>query len=121
MRLLYFGERLFAPQIQADPMISVAKLIQELGYDDSPNFVTGPALARVPSHAHIFRRAETYCGLVGVYTLRQDASLRDGSLVPVVYVCESKSETDAIQVHRLVWNQDVVPFVIVRTLGTDAD
>jgi len=95
-------------------MISIAKLIQELGYDDSPNFVTGAALARVSSHAHIFRRAEKHCGLVGVYTLRQDASLR-GSLVPVVYVCEPRSEKDALQVHRLVWNQDVVPFVIVRT------
>ena len=33
----------------------------------------------------------------------------------MVYVCEPKSEKDALQVHRLVWNQDVVPFVIVRT------
>jgi hypothetical protein len=96
-------------------MISVAKLIQELGYDDSPNFVKGGSLAQIPSLAHVFRRAEQHCGLVGVYALRQDASLRDGSLVPVVYVCESKSEDDALLVHRRVWNQDVVPFVIVRT------
>ena len=99
-------------------MITVAKLVQELGYADSPNFVTGESLRRVPNYAHIFRRAEKHCGLVGVYTLRQDASLRDGSLVPVVYVCEPKSEEDALQVHRHVWNQDVVPFLIVRTPAT---
>jgi hypothetical protein len=96
-------------------MIAVAKLIQELGYDDSPNFLTGKALTGVPSFAHIFRRAERHCGLAGVYALRQDASRPDGSLVPVVYVCEAESEEAAQQVHRHVWNQDVVPFVIVRT------
>ncbi|MHB1034196.1 MAG: HsdM family class I SAM-dependent methyltransferase [Pirellulales bacterium] len=107
-------------------MISVAKLIDELGYDSSPNFVTGNALGRVPGYGHIFRRAqqprkegEKSCGLHGVYTLRQrpteDLALGEGSLTPVVYVCEAASEADADKIHRLVWNQDVVPFLIVHT------
>jgi len=96
-------------------MISVAKLTRQLGYDESPNFLTSGALARIPSLAHVFRRAEQDCGLAGVYALRQDASRVDGSLVPVVYICEAESEEAARQVHRRVWNQDVVPFVIVRT------
>jgi hypothetical protein len=107
-------------------MISVAKLVQELGYDDSPNFVKGSELGRVPGYGHIFRRAQRRhdeddksCGLQGVYTLRQrpgeDMSLGEGSVTPVVYVCEAESEKAVERVHRLVWNQDVVPFVIVRT------
>ncbi|MGO8747301.1 MAG: class I SAM-dependent DNA methyltransferase [Thermoguttaceae bacterium] len=107
-------------------MISVAELIDELGYEGSPNFVTGAELGRVPGYGHIFRRAqqrrkdgEKSCGLQGVYTLRprssEDLSLGEGSLTPVVYVCEAASEADADQVHRLVWNQDVVPFLIVCT------
>jgi type I restriction-modification system DNA methylase subunit len=107
-------------------MISVADLIDELGYEGSPNFVTGDKLGRVPGYAHIFRRAqqprkegEKSCSLQGVYTLRQrpseDLSLGEGSLTPVVYVCEAASEADADRIHRLVWNQDVVPFLIVRT------
>ena len=107
-------------------MISVAKLIGELGYEGSPNYVTGDELGRVPGYGHIFRRAqerrkegEKSCGLQGVYTLRQrpseDLSLGEGSLTPVVYVCEAASEAEADQIHRLVWNQDVVPFLIVRT------
>ena len=113
-------------------MISVARLINELGYHDSPNFVTGAKLGRVPGYGHIFRRAQgnpdeesqegrkdQSCGLKGVYVLRQDprpkASLSEGSLTPVVYVCEAASEAEAEKIHRLVWNQDVVPFVIVRT------
>ena len=109
-----------------DSMISVAELIDELGYEGSPNFVTGDELGRVPGYGHIFRRAqqrrkegEKSCGLQGVYTLRQrpseDLSLGEGSLTPVVYVCEAASEADADQIHRLVWNQDVVPFLIVCT------
>lgn len=107
-------------------MISVAELINELGYEDSPNFVTGDELRRAPGYSHIFRRAqqprkqdEKSCGLQGVYTLRQrpseNLSLGGGSLTPVVYVCEAASEADADEIHRLVWNQDVVPFLIVRT------
>ncbi len=107
-------------------MISVAQLINELGYAGSPNFVTGDDLRRVPGYGHIFRRAqqprkegEKSCGLRGVYALRQRPSdelvLGQGSLTPVVYVCEAESETEADHIHRLVWNQDVVPFLIVGT------
>jgi hypothetical protein len=107
-------------------MVSAAELINELRYEGSPNFVTGDELGRVPGYGHIFRRAQERrkeggksCGLQGVYTLRQhpseDLSLGEGSLKPVVYVCEAASEADADQIHRLVWNQDVVPFLIVRT------
>jgi hypothetical protein len=107
-------------------MISVAKLVHELGYDNSPNFVAGSELGRVPGYGHIFRRAQRRhdeddksCGLQGVYILRQwpgeDVSLGEGSVTPVVYVCEAESDAAAERVHRLVWNQDVVPFVIVRT------
>ena len=96
-------------------MISLAKLIEELGYDDSPNFLKGEALASPPNFAHVFRRAEKHCGLAGVYALRQDTSRLDRGLVPVVYVCEAKSEDAARQVHRHVWNQNIVPFLIVRT------
>ena len=96
-------------------MISVSKLIQELGYEKSPNFLAGQSLSQIPSFAHVFRRTEQYCGLAGVYALRQNDSRLDGSLTPVVYVCEAASEEDARKVHRHVWNQDVVPFVVVRT------
>jgi len=35
--------------------------------------------------------------------------------VPVVYVCRAESEEDARAIHRRVWNQNVVPFLIVHT------
>ena len=36
-------------------------------------------------------------------------------LYPIVYVCQAKTEQAADEVHRLVWNQDIVPFLIVYT------
>lgn len=33
--------------------------------------------------------------------------------VPVVYICEAQSESEARQIHRRVWNQNVVPFLLV--------
>jgi methylase of polypeptide subunit release factors len=35
--------------------------------------------------------------------------------VPIVYVCEADAETKADDFHRLIWNQDVVPFVLIYT------
>jgi hypothetical protein len=95
--------------------MSVADLISELGYKDSANFLRGDALERVPGYSHVFRRAVSTCELRGVYTLKETATQSKGSIVPVVYVCEAKSTAGADGVHRLVWNQNVVPFLIVYT------
>jgi hypothetical protein len=38
-------------------------------------------------------------------------------VVPVVYVCEAETEADADHIHRLIWNQNIVPFVLVMTPG----
>ena len=35
--------------------------------------------------------------------------------VPVVYVCRALSEDAASNIHKLVWNQDVVPFLLVHS------
>jgi hypothetical protein len=39
-------------------------------------------------------------------------------MVPVVYICEAPSDEEADRTHRLVWNQDVVPFVLIQTPQT---
>jgi hypothetical protein len=95
--------------------MSVGDLISKLGYKDSANFLHGDALERVRGYSHVFRRAVRTCELQGVYTLKETATQSEGSIVPVVYVCEAKSTAEADGLHRLVWNQNVVPFLIVYT------
>lgn len=90
-------------------------LLKSLGYADSPNFLAGEELSRVPGYAHILRTARAKCGLRGTYTLQHREHGTIQSLVPVVYVCEAEGDEEADRIHRLVWNQSVVPFILVLT------
>jgi len=95
----------------------IKRLLGRIGYADSPCFLTGRNLRQHPGYAHIFRQASLSCALRGVYVLREQAgeNLTGSSIVPIVYVCEAKSHEEAERIHQLVWNQNVVPFVLVST------
>ena len=97
--------------------MALSEFLDSLDYTDSPNFLKKGtrAFANAPNVGHIFRSAtKSECGLVGVYTLN-DVANPSATTCPIVYVCQAKTEQAADQVHRLVWNQDVVPFLIVYT------
>ncbi|MEP3481127.1 MAG: N-6 DNA methylase [Fuerstiella sp.] len=94
----------------------VAELIEELGYADSPYFLKKGTrqFATAPNVGHILRTAaKSKCSLLGVYAI-EDAD-NPVSTTPVVYVCKATTEAAADEVHRLVWNQDITPYVIVYT------
>lgn len=92
-------------------------VLDKLGYSTSANFLRRGTTGfnRAPDIGHILRAAANRdaCRLEGVYALRpfDDAS----SPVPVVYVCDADTTAAADAIHRLVWNQDIVPFLLVRT------
>lgn len=96
--------------------MQLAELLDRLGYSESPAFLRPRQNAfRIdPDFGHIFRRASKTLALQGVYTLRPDVAGHSPS-VPIVYVCEADSEKTADKFHRLIWNQDVVPFVLIYT------
>lgn len=90
------------------------ELLDALGYSGSPNCLTGRELEFAPDYGHIFRRATEGAGLEAVYCLRPPAGNDDAhAVVPVSYVCKADSYERADEIHRLVWNQNVVPFVVV--------
>lgn len=89
------------------------EIIQVLGYGDSPRFLRESDVAQAPQHAQAFRRAFRDCGVRGIYLLRDDVT-RD-SCAPALYVAEAGSARDADEIHKKVWNQNVVPFLLVRT------
>ena len=98
-------------------------LLEQLGYKDSPFFLQGKALLDDPGYSHVFRRAqgsdsnEKSCSLIGVYALRQrdPESSNKGTIIPTVYVCKADNEAHAEKIHKRVWNQNVVPYLIVVT------
>ena len=97
--------------------MTLAELVERLGYGESENYVRADTgdFNRIVDYGHLFRRAaRDPCRLKGVYTLKQSETCA----IPVVYVCDTASESDAKDVHRLVWNQDTVPFLIVNSPET---
>src|SRR4051794_10316407 len=96
----------------------LATFLDKLGYSESQHFLRRGSiqLKRAPDFGHIFRKATGKpCHLEGVYTLRRTHESKTEPLVPVVYICSAKSETAAARIHELVWNQDVVPFILVHS------
>jgi hypothetical protein len=94
--------------------MTLAELVERLGYAGSENYLREDEgdFNRIVDYGHLFRRAtKDPCRLKGVYTLKQGETCA----IPVVYICDTTSETAAEEVHRLVWNQDTVPFLIVNS------
>ncbi|HUT29564.1 MAG TPA: hypothetical protein VMX13_07225 [Sedimentisphaerales bacterium] len=94
------------------------QVIEKLGYSDSPAFLQGERLKEHHGYSFFFAQAEKeeHCNLKGVYTLLYSPhKLSTSSLTPVVYVCEADNEAKAEQIHKRVWNQNIVPFLIVVT------
>jgi hypothetical protein len=93
------------------------EVLHELQYSNSPNFLAGTALESDRDFGHVFRKAQAECKLHGVYALNGSSYDRSLGNVPVVYVCEADSETEARKIHQKVWNQNVVPFLLVISRG----
>ncbi len=92
-------------------------LLKKLNYDRSPNFLRAGEgeLETALAYGHIFRLAIRERRLRGVYALRQPNASGTMPVIPIVYVCDADTDDEADLTHRLVWNQDVVPFLIVQT------
>lgn len=92
-------------------------ILTSLQYRGSPNFLQHKALESDRDFGHIFRKAQAECRLQGAYVLNGAAYEKSRGSVPVVYVCEADSETEAREIHRKVWNQNAVPFLLVVSRG----
>jgi len=90
-------------------------LLHYLEYTDSPYFLTDSRLYSHAAFSHVFNQAKEKCGLQGVFILANETKLGaiGDSIIPAVYVCEATSEESAIELHKTIWNQNTVPFLIV--------
>jgi methylase of polypeptide subunit release factors len=94
--------------------VDLDQVLDSLQYRGSPNFLSGKRLESDRDFGHVYRKAQqAECNLQGAYVLNASAYDSPQGNVPVVYICEAKSETEARQIHRRVWNQNVVPFLLV--------
>jgi N-6 DNA methylase len=94
--------------------VDLDQVLNALQYRSSPNFLSGRRLESDRDFGHVFRKAQqAECNLRGAYVLNAAAYDIPQGNTPVVYICEAKSESEARQIHRRVWNQNVVPFLLV--------
>jgi hypothetical protein len=93
--------------------VELDALIDVLEYKDSPNFVRADELSNDIDFGFLYRRASQHCGLEGAYLLRAPNGPTAGT--PIVYVCRANSEEEARVIHKRVWNQDLVPFLLVTS------
>lgn len=93
--------------------MTAEETIAALGYDDSPNLLR-PAdftLDGAGAFAHVLRQAAgERISLRAAYSLRGP-----GDPIPLVYVCEVEDERRVREIHRLVWNQDAAPCLILAS------
>lgn len=110
--------------------MTLEELLHSLGYDGSPCFLKRDdgVFETEMGYGHIFRRAKESQApqapqattpprwqAEGVYGIRESAH-PTGRFTPIVYVCSAKDDDAAAELHRLLWNQDVAPYIIVYTI-----
>jgi hypothetical protein len=87
---------------------------EQLGYTGSSGFVSAENLEALPCNELRFgcRKARETSGLKGIYLVRDPEGRNN---IPVVFLCEAATETEARKIHRNIWNLNLVPFVVVET------
>ena len=92
--------------------MSAESAIAALGFDKSPNFLRPGEFewGKVGAFAHSLRKAGAKLSLRGAYTLKSP-----GGAIPLVYVCEVPDENEVRNIHRQVWNQDIVPCLVLSS------
>jgi hypothetical protein len=93
------------------------ELLKAFGYATSGNFLPRERFAEAIEHVHVLRRTVYACQVHdgtfhGVYSLREHDDT--GASTPVVFFAEAPTSEAADEIHRKVWNQNVVPFLLVR-------
>ena len=87
---------------------------KQLGYTESPTYFESGRFNLLPYNelGYGCRKAAQTSGLRGVYLLRDKEGRNN---VPVVFLCQAKTEDEAHLIHRRIWNLNLVPFLVVET------
>ncbi|HUT44195.1 MAG TPA: N-6 DNA methylase, partial [Desulfobacterales bacterium] len=95
-------------------MIPFNTLLTKLCYDVSPHYYGMDGINK-PEMVHLFRSALS-AGVKGIYVFETSPKSlkRFFKPHPAVCVAEAQDETEAMLIHRKVWNLGYAPFLIIR-------
>lgn len=89
-----------------------------LGYEGDIGCIRRAGLGSAPNHRYAFRQALELMNVEGVYGLWAGHDGKDGVRIrrrycPLVYLATADTEEEAEKIHRQVWNQGLVPHLII--------
>ncbi len=97
-------------------------LIEHLGYHQATGFLDESRWHEAIEHAQVFRHTAEACRgpkvkgrFRGIYILGMSRTEARLATTPLVYVAEAPDAHAADAIHHIVWNQAVVPFLLVHT------
>jgi len=97
-------------------MISAADaIIARLGYTETAGWVPASTFHRLASHRFALQQAFSEMALHGAFCLMRQSTKEDVVSTPLVYVAFADTLADAQEVHRKVWSQGLVPFLLIVT------
>lgn len=90
------------------------QLIADLGYTPEAGFVPADSISNLPNNRFALRQARTALGLAGVFGLWAPPRLRE-RFTPLVYLAMASDREKVRELHKWVWSQGLVPFLLVST------
>lgn len=96
------------------PSGNVEGLLARLGYRPDAGWVPAEAFDELATHRFAMQQARQEMSVIGAFCLKRHG--KDGEVVasPLVYVAAA-SGAEAKEIHRKVWSQGLVPFLLVLT------
>ena len=104
--------------MSADAAISperVEHLLARLGYVSNAGWVPAGAFDDLATHRFAMQQAKREMSVIGAFCLKREG--KGGHLVvtPIVYVAAAEDDVAAKEIHRKVWSQGLVPFLLALT------
>lgn len=100
-----------------DTIYVIEKIIAKLGYREDTGWVPAAAFSDLEAHRFALQQAHKEMGVYGAFCLKQPISVNENTLTPIVYVANAETLAMAQEIHRKVWSQGLVPFLIVVIPG----
>lgn len=94
-------------------------IVHYLGYIDQPGYVdlASGSLDHIGSKRFTLCQAKNHMSVVGTFGIwgagHQHCELTQSSFTPLVYIAEADTLFEAEQIHRKVWSQGCVPFLLI--------
>jgi len=90
----------------------LSNLVAMLGYRDGVNFVSASRPAHDRHANHLVREATDTIGVHGAFVL--DDGFRPARQKPIVYIASADDVEELRRLHKEVWSQGAVPFLLVE-------